>query len=72
MLIPGISQVGERIPNARRWVAAARATRPQASAPAPATAEVIAGADRDADDPSVWAPEQGMTLAAAQAAYASY
>jgi hypothetical protein len=69
MLIAGISQVDERTRNAGRWVAVARASRPPISAPAPAPAEVKASSD-DADDVSAW-PQRGMTLAAAQAAYAS-
>ena len=74
MLIPGISQVGARSPFAGRSAADAQARRPRkaASAQAPAEpAEVNARDDGDADEISASAPQQGMTLAAAQAAYAS-
>jgi hypothetical protein len=71
MLIPRISQVDERARNTSRWVAAVRANRPPPSAPAPAPAEVMAGEEGEADDASAWAPQRGMTLAAAREAYAS-
>jgi hypothetical protein len=74
MLIHEVSQIGERTPNAGRWVAAARASRrstpPSAQAPAE-LADVNAGPDDAADDISDWGPRQDMTLAGVQAAYES-
>jgi hypothetical protein len=74
MLIPEVSQIGERTPNAGRWVAAARASRRSTTPPAQAPAElaeVNAGADVGEDDISDWGPRQDMTLAGVQAAYES-
>ena len=71
MLIPAISQVGDRSRNAGRWAAAARASQPSKPAPAPAAVDVRAGDEGDADDAFAWTPQRAMTLAAAQAAYES-
>ncbi|WP_158818039.1 hypothetical protein [Methylocapsa sp. S129] len=71
MPISAISLVDQRTLNSGRWIAAARANRPQQAAPAPATVEAVAIDGRDEDDASTWGPQRAMTLAAAQAAYAS-
>jgi hypothetical protein len=73
MLIPGVSEIGERSPDPGRWVAAARASRRRPTVPTPASVDANAKAesDGDMDDASDWTSERGMTLAAAQAAYAA-
>jgi hypothetical protein len=74
MLIPSISRVDSRTHYARRSPTDARAGRPPASVPAQAAAEPAetdARDDGDPDDASAPATQQGMTLADAQAAYAS-
>jgi hypothetical protein len=72
MLISGVSKVGPRNAQTGRS-AAPRASRPQASAPSAsaAPARYDAGEGVDDDDPLVRGQPLGMTLAAAQAAYAS-
>ena len=73
MLISGVSKVGPRNAQTGRS-AAPRASRPQAAAPssvAAAPARYDAGEGVDEDDPLVRGQPLGMTLAAAQAAYAS-
>ena len=73
MLIPEISQVGGRTSGRREPSANPRraltAVAPRASVE---PAGVEAGEDIEADDLAAAAPQQGMTLAGAQAAYASY
>ena len=71
MLISGISKVGPRNAQPGRS-AAPRAARPQASAPsaAAAPARYDLGESVD-DDPLLRGQPLGMTVAAAQAAYAS-
>ncbi len=74
MLIPGISQLDAHTPFGGRPTTAARAKRPTTSPPAqpPAEpAEPAVGDDGAADDQAASDPQQAMTLAAAQAAYAS-
>jgi hypothetical protein len=71
MPITGITLVEEWTRDSGRWVAAARASRRPPSAPEPAPAEVLIADDREPDDSTTWASQRGMTLAAAQAAYAS-
>ena len=75
MLIPEISQVGARTSNSGRREPAANARRAPAVAATPAQIEPLAfdaGEDLEADDLAAAAPQQGMTLAGALAAYASY
>jgi hypothetical protein len=73
MLISGVSRVGPRNAPAGRS-AAPRASRPQAPTPVSVSAipaQDEAGEGADGDDPLVRGQQLGMTLAAAQAAYAS-
>ena len=73
MLIPEISQVGGRTSDSGRREPAAKPRRPSPEAAAPAEiepAELEASDDIAADDWTA-APQPGMTLAGAQAAYAS-
>jgi hypothetical protein len=72
MLIPQISNVAARTSNSGRREQAANPRRaPAAATPSSVEAdELEAGADAEPDDFSAPAP-QGMTLAGAQAAYAS-
>jgi hypothetical protein len=72
MLISGVSKLGSRSAQTGRS-AAPRASRPQVSAPSSVTAvparhDFGEGAD---DDPLLRGQPLGMTVAAAQAAYAS-
>jgi len=68
MLIPGLSEIGERSANASRWVAAARASRLSAADRAPAPLRIKTG--NNADEAS-WTPQPRLTLAASQPAYAA-
>ena len=72
MLISSISAVGPRSARASRS-ASPRASREPTSAPASASAGPAQDEadDGDLDDPFMRAQQLGMTLAAAQAAYAS-
>jgi hypothetical protein len=73
MLISSISRVGPRSAQTGRS-AAPRASRPQASTPVAVPGVSIqdeAGEGADGDDPLARGQQLGMTLAAAQAAYAS-
>jgi hypothetical protein len=73
MLIAGISRVGPRTPYASR-AAAPRASQTLTSAPASSAAEPVeyqVGEGGEADDLAIRSQQLGMTLAAAQAAYAS-
>lgn len=72
MLISSISKVGARSAQASRS-ASPRASRPSPSTPASASAgpALIEADDGDPDDPYLRGQPLGMTLAAAQAAYAS-
>jgi hypothetical protein len=74
MLIPSISRVGSRTLYAGRSAPATRASRPPSGASTQAAAEPAQADpsdDGEADDASVSATQEGMTLAGAQAAYAS-
>ncbi len=74
MLIPSISRVGPRTLYAGRSAPVTRANRPPGAVSAQAAAEPAeadARDDGDPDDTSASATPQGMTLAGAQAAYAS-
>jgi hypothetical protein len=68
MLIPEISEIGERSANASRWVAAARASRrsPAGRAPAPVGIKTSNGADE-----ACWTARPPLALAAAQPACAA-
>jgi hypothetical protein len=72
MLISSISRVGARNAQASRS-ASPRASRPPTSAPTSSSAgpAQTEADDGDLDDPYVRGQQLGMTLAAAQAAYAS-
>jgi hypothetical protein len=75
MLIPQIAQVGARTSSSGRREPAANPRRVPAAAATPAQvepAEFDAGDDAAADDWGAAAQQQGMTLAGALAAYASY
>jgi hypothetical protein len=73
MLIPSISRVGSRTLYAGRPAPAARTNRPRSAASAQAAAEPAQAdaPDDEPDDASPSATPEGMTLAGAQAAYAS-
>ena len=75
MLIPEISHVGGRTSNSGRREPPASARRAPTAAAAPTEVEpsaFLAGEDIETDDLAAAAPQEGMTLAGAQAAYASY